>query len=177
MPGFDAACLIAQAANVSLDWLAGADNPGTFGGDDGDGIIIPVANVSASAGNGADMFSGEEFDEHIVYSRTFLRRELGIDAEKRLALIDVAGSSMWPTLLPGDRLLVAEHNGDPVLDSAIYVLRNRHGGVVVKRLYIRAGKIQMRGDNEDKPSGEINPLDEDVEWYIIARALHFERRL
>ena len=161
---------MAQAAGVSLAWLAGLEVlPEQFAY--GDHIIIPVANVSTSAGNGADMFSSEEFDEHIVYSRTFLKRELGVDIEKRLALIDVVGSSMTPTLLPGDRVLVAEHDDDPILDSAIYVLRHHEGGIVVKRLYVyRGGKIQIRGDNDDEPSGEIDPLDENVEWDIIARA-------
>ena len=85
---------------------------------------------------------------------------------------------MEPTLRAGDRLLVAEHNGDPVLDSAVYVLRHRHGGVVVKRLYVcNDGTLLIRGDNEGEPSGEIRPGDEDILWTVIARALHVERRL
>ena len=150
---------------------------GTFGGDTGDGIVIPVANVSASAGNGADMFSSEEFDERIVYSRKYLKRVLNVDTGKRLALIEVVGSCMEPTLQPGDRLLVAEPNGDPVFDGGVYVLRHRHGGVV-KRLCVRNdGTLSIRGDNEAEPSGEIASGDQDMLWTVVARALHVERRL
>ena len=175
IPSYDAACVIAQAANVSLDWFAGAGEMGTLEGE-GDRVAIPIANASASAGDGADMFSPGEFDDCVIYSRDMLRREIGVG--KRLAFINVSGTDMEPTLRAGDRLLVAENNGDPVIDGAIYVLCHRYSGIVVKRLHIRInGTIQIRGDNETTPSEEIDPRAEDTEWTIVAHVLRVEKPL
>lgn len=144
--------------------------------DDKGHVAIPIAAVSASAGNGADMFASQEFEDHVIYSRDLLRREVGNG--RRLAFISVSGASMEPTLRPGDRMLVAENAGAPIIDGAIYVLRHRYAGIVVKRLYIHSdGTMQIRGDNETTPIGVIDPQDEDVEWTIIAHVLRLERPL
>ena len=84
--------------------------------------MIPLASVSASAGDGTEVFE-EEIADYISYNRSWIQQQIGIDPD-RLAVISVTGTSMHPTLLPGDRLLVARHNGEPIRDSAAYVLRH-----------------------------------------------------
>ena len=176
-PGLDAAIVIGQAAAVSLDWLAGGDVPQGATGQGGvDRVMIPLASVSASAGDGADPFEAEIAD-YISYNRSWIQRQIGIDPA-RLAVISVTGTSMQPTLLPGDRLLVARHNGEPIRDSATYVLRHRYTGVSVKRLHQGVGGVlQIRGDNDKQPVDTINPEADDQPWTIVARVLSYERVL
>jgi len=50
--------------------------------------------------------------------------------------------------------------------------------VAVKRLYATAeGQLQIRGDNDQAPVGEIDLAAEDMEWQIVARVLSYERAL
>ena len=177
-PGLNAASVIAAAADVSLDWLAGGDGPqDAVDQKDTDRVMIPLASVSVSAADGAEPLT-TEIARYISYDREWVRRNLGVNPD-RLTAITITGDSMIPTLQPGDRLLVARCEGkDMIMDRAIYILRHRYTGIAVKRLYATAGgTLQIRGDNDEAPVGEINLAAEDVEWQIVARALSVERVL
>lgn len=139
-------------------------------------VMLPLASVSASAGPGEEAFH-EEVAGYVGYSRTQMRRETGMDPAQMVILV-ISGSSMLPTLTPGDRLIVARYQGEPIFDGAIYVLRNRYGGVMVKRTFWTTdGELEIRGDNEQSPSGKIDLEQEDSDWAVIGKVVRVEKPL
>ena len=142
---------------------------------DNDRVFIPLAGFSAGAENGSEVFAAEIAD-YVSYNREYIRR-LGVDPA-RLVVITVAGDSMAPTLSPGDQLLIAKRDGEPIIDRAVYVLYGRYGGVAVKRLYWRPnGALHIIGDAQEEPSGVIDMRGEEGEWRVVGRVLRVEKSL
>ncbi len=137
---------------------------------------LPLASVRAAAGEGEEPFHSEVVS-YVAYDRAQLRRDTGV-APERLVVMPVAGSSMLPTLLPGERVLVARYEGEPIIDGAIYVFNRRYQGVMIKRAFWQeGGSLLLRGDNPEEPHPmTLRPGDED-EWVIIGRVVRVEKNL
>lgn len=154
---------LAKAGGVSLAWLAtgsgghGMDDGGTYSTPDQprlldrvsdlpeDYSLVPLYDVSASAGHGA-VVESEQVIDYLAFKRDWLRAELNATAGD-LYLIEVDGESMEPTLRPGDIILIDRRNAGNVPRDGVYVLR-LNGSLLVKRLQRMPGHtVRVSSDN------------------------------
>lgn len=139
--------------------------PDAGGGDD---VAIPWLAVTAAAG------AGRIADERLIRDELLSRaalRQAGV-APADASLILVAGDSMAPTLLDGDRLLVDRADRRPPPRGAIHVLR-RDEAVMVKRLVPFGAEVEIRSDNPQWPAVRVPGAAIEV----IGRARLLLRRL
>jgi phage repressor protein C with HTH and peptisase S24 domain len=95
-------------------------------------VRIDAVNVLAAAGDGHDV------DIEAVDGAIYLPERVALDLfgapAERVKRITVSGTSMLPTLQPGQRIyVVLLRDGEEPADGAVYVLRGPQG-VLVKRL-------------------------------------------
>ncbi len=177
IPGINKAAVMAAVGDVSLEWLARGKEAAEAHviTEEDSRVFIPLARFSTSEENGSQVLNSEVVD-YVSYSREYILR-LGMDPA-HLAVIPVSGVSMAPTLSPGDQILIARHEDEPVIDRAVYVLYSRYGGLAVKRLYWRPnGVVHIIGDAQEEPSGVIDMSKEDNEWRVVGRVLRVEKPL
>jgi phage repressor protein C with HTH and peptisase S24 domain len=137
---------------------------------------IPLSSAHASAGSGSDVWQ-PEIARYLAVHRLLIKRETGVDASRLVAVI-ATGTSMVPTIMPGDRLLIARQNGEPLLSHSVYVWRSRYDGLLIKRAILQAdGSIALQGDSDSEPAGRIMPSDDDPPWHVIARVLRVDKPL
>lgn len=109
--------------------------------------LIPVHNVSASAGSGS--VAGNETPEYsLAFPANYLRR-LAPSNPKELALITVRGDSMYPTLVDGDMVLLDRSNTNLGQDG-LFVLR--FGDTLHVKRVSRSAKpscVKVISDNHD----------------------------
>ena len=104
---------------------------------------MPFLALAASAGRGA-IVAEEREARGVAFARATLR-SLGI-APADASVISVAGESMAPTLLDGDRVLVDRADRVPRSSGGVYVLRE-DDALSVKRLFARPGGWRVVSDN------------------------------
>ncbi len=105
---------------------------------------IPRVDVMAAAGD-AVLLPTEEIVDFLLFKKSWLRRELGIDPQ-RAVVVQAKGDSMKPSIRDGDLLLV-EVLQERANDDGIYVI-NVGGRVMVKRLqFLLDGSIKVVSDN------------------------------
>lgn len=114
-----------------------------------DGFVkIPRYRVDASAGHGA-IISSEQIVDHLAFRADWVRHALGVQVSA-LALINVTGDSMEPTLSNGDLILIDTGVGS-IDDSGIYVLQF-DGKLKVKRIHSKVdGSVDLISDNARYP--------------------------
>jgi len=152
---------LAKAGDVSTAWLAAGEGPMRRGAEsepaapsfvqdrhfqDGeeDFVLIPRYEVAASAGGGAVIHS-EQIVDYLSFKTDWIRNGLGL-SEKQLALINVKGDSMEPTLSNEDLILV-DLRTRGVEDNSVYVLQF-NGVLLVKRLQRKFdGSVVVISDN------------------------------
>lgn len=107
--------------------------------------LVPRYEVHASAGGGAIIHS-EQIVDYLSFRTEWVRNALGAGVND-LALIDVKGDSMEPTLSDGDLILI-DLRGDRIEDGSIYVIQNS-GCLLVKRIQRKLdGTVIVKSDNE-----------------------------
>lgn len=162
---------IANALGVSVEWLkTGKDNASDFSAnmeEEKEGkhqVRIEVLNVYASAGNG-EFLTGDlagdiqavEFESEYFYN-LFQRA-----SEKGLAIVNVKGDSMEPTLTSGDLLFVDTtlncYQGD-----GLYVF-SLGESLYVKRLQRAGRKLLVLSDNKFYEKWEVDASNE-YEFFI-----------
>ena len=109
---------------------------------------VPWLTVAASAGPGA--IAAEERRLRAMPVPRALLRDLGV-APADASVIAVAGDSMAPTLLDGDRLLVDGADRRVPSAGAVFVIR-REDALSVKRLRPSARALAIVSDNPAYPS-------------------------
>ena len=137
-----------------------------------DGLIeIPVLNVDASAGFGANAES-ETAHTRFGFDERWLSR-LTRAKSASLSIIHVLGDSMEPTLSDGDEVLVDASDQGSRLRDGIYVLR-ADDALVVKRVTLKPGgrKITISSDNSAYPSWD--DVDRS-EIQVVGRVIWFGR--
>ena len=173
----------------NIDWLAsgtgeikrGAVYPTFEGlksadhtGDPGEGFVqIPRYEVSASAGGGT-LIHSEQIVDHLTFKEDWVRNALGIPVSA-LALINVKGDSMEPTLANGDVILIdMSINGFD--DNAVYVLR-LNGTLLVKRVKRNFdGSVLVSSDNTMYPPDTIK-FDVIDTLNVVGRVVWCGRRM
>ena len=161
---------IAEKTGVSLDWLIlgkGNQQAQTQSSiavqdyDDNDAVWVPLYDVYASAGGGADIWD-EEVEQLIPFSRLWLNQQ-NLHSQN-LACIKVRGDSMEPTLNNSDIILIntAHKTGD-----GIFVVRT--GNLLrVKRLQtLLNGSLKISSDNAIYESEILNPSEMVGDFAII----------
>ncbi|HXE96783.1 MAG TPA: helix-turn-helix transcriptional regulator [Dongiaceae bacterium] len=119
-----------------------------LGGELGEGFVhVPRYNVAASAGGGSTIHS-EQIVDHLAFRADWVRNALGVPVSN-LALINVTGDSMEPTLSNGDLILI-DTGVSSVDDSGVYVLRFDEA-LKVKRLHSKVDSVDIISDNVRYP--------------------------
>ena len=125
---------------------------------------VPQLAVGASAGPGS-LDLDETAQSHIGFDPSWLRRSASSSAA--VSIIKVQGSSMLPTLRPGDDILVDRGDGAQRLRNGIYVLRV-DDVLIVKRVVVGGSTISIRSDNPEHPSQTgVDPADINVIGRVI----------
>lgn len=113
----------------------------------GAGWRVPRLDVAASAGPGAVV--GDEAVLGLDVVPLELARSLGL-REGAASILRVAGDSMTPGLMDGDRLLIDTDSRAPDAKGGVYVIRV-DGVLLVKRVKRVARKLRATSDNPDAP--------------------------
>ena len=159
---------VAEQTGVSLDWLIlGKGNqqaqPSSIVQDysDSDAVWVPLYDVYASAGGGADIWD-EEVEQLIPFSRLWLNQQ-NLHSQD-IACIKVPGDSMEPTLNNSDIILIntAHKTGD-----GIFVVRT--GNLLrVKRLQTLVnGSLKISSDNPIYEPEILHPSEMAGDFAII----------
>jgi phage repressor protein C with HTH and peptisase S24 domain len=172
------ALLLAQAAGVSLDWVATGhqvrpDLPTGLPAGNGDGFaLIPRLEVQASAGYGV-ISEREDVRALVAFRRDWLRQR-GINPQTAF-LLTARGDSMEPTIRDGDSLL-GDSSIDRIVDNGIYIFVYA-GTVMLKRLHIGlGGAVTMISDNPLYPRETI-PKDRLEDLQVRGRVMWFGRSI
>lgn len=130
-----------------------------LGGREAEGVIeIARLDVRASAGPGR--LAEDEARRAPGALSEALLRELGVRADAA-SMIRVEGESMEPTLSDGDEILVDRDRREVRGKGAIFVIR-LDGTLMVKRLRIALGGIEVVSDNPDWPVRLCRPSELEV---------------
>ncbi|AYM56339.1 LexA family transcriptional regulator [Agrobacterium tumefaciens] len=199
MPGLDKLIKIADAADVTLDWLAanrgpmhasspayepdivvhGPDGPvmtlevKSYGADHStDLTLVPRLDIQASAGVGA-LALQEQAVELMAFQSAWLR-SIGV-APSFARIITARGDSMEPTIRDGDVLLIDTSVAE-VRDNGIYCVV--YGNMLlVKRVHPRMnGSLQLISDNAVYPPEEV-PAAEVPGLSVAGRVMWYSRSL
>jgi phage repressor protein C with HTH and peptisase S24 domain/predicted DNA-binding transcriptional regulator AlpA len=133
---------------------------------------VPVYDIRASAGPGSLVEDGEPL-HHQVFRRQFLNRLSRAPIEE-LAVIQVAGDSMWETLHSGDHVLI-DRTVKRIVADGIYVLLY-DGELLVKRCQrdLQTGDVILKSDN---PRYETIRVSESDLLVVCGRAIWLGRSL
>lgn len=136
-------------------------------------VMVPRYEVRASAGHGA-MIHSEQIVDYLAFRSDWVRSVLGV-AEKALALIEVHGDSMEPTLSNGDLILLDMRHGK-VMDNSVYAIQH-NGDLLVKRIQRKLnGSIVVKSDNPRYEPESLDPGDAD-QLHVIGRVVWSGRRM
>lgn len=174
---------LAEAGEVSLEWLAGGDgdidtetkvfrasNAIREGVPEEHGKLypVPVISIVAGAGNGALVLK-EEAESYIGFDPAWLRTNWNLSPND-LFTIPTIGESMEPTVKAGEFLLCSRSEAHLKPGDGIYVIR-LDGHVLVKRLQLLpGGKLMVSSDNDAYKPYEI-VLDDGIDFAILGKVV------
>lgn len=166
----------AAAERLAIARQGGGDYPVSGSGyhpRPGDYVYVPRYDIQVAAGGGG-VAGNEQVVDYLAFQANWVKNRLGLSPE-HLALVEVAGDSMAPTLSDGDLVLV-DTRIDRLRDDAIYVLA-RDGDLIVKRLQRRLdGSVQIGSDNPVYPP-EILAAGAAEQLRVIGRVVWIGRQL
>jgi len=141
----------------------GECDPALFG-------LVPRAEAVLSAGGGAFVAS-ERMREYYAFRKDWLRRVSS--GRNGLVLLGVRGTSMEPTIQPGDMVMIDAGN-TAIHDGGIYAL-GLGETIVIKRLaHLAGGRIRIISDNKAEfPPEEVSLPD----IRVLGRVIWFAREL
>jgi len=150
VPGLDNAAAIAEANNVSLDWLYGRDEGRTAVAE---GVVaLPRFDVRVAAGAGAALVATDEVAEYFSVGREWLRRNLPPWAPPNatVGILEGSGDSMEPTIRDGDVIMVVANVEWRIVErGGIFVLAVDDQRLLLKRLQVLMnGDLKIISDNK-----------------------------
>ncbi len=176
-PSYDTLKAIADTLLIRVDqltsdddppapWVASFDAPSPVNIGKDQYIPVPAYDIRAAAGAGSLNEDGEPVHHHFFRAQWLHRYTRG--AIGALAVIVVAGDSMWETLHDGDHVLVDRSIRNPGRDG-IYVIRLADE-LQVKRLSLhpQTKKLTVGSDNPRYPTyPDIDPEALDVIGRVV----------
>ncbi len=127
---------------------------------------VPLAEQELSAGGGSFVISEEEGARH-AFRKDWLKRH--VTSTKNAILMTVRGDSMAPTIIDGDVVLI-DKGRNSIHDGYIYALGVGQT-IMIKRLFwLTNSRLQVRSDNPDFESSEVDPAELRVLGQVIWRA-------
>lgn len=176
LPGLEKLVAIADAAGVTVEWLATGQKSATAASvetTDLTHVHVPLFDVTASAGGGG-IVTVEVVEDVVSFKRSWLVDELRVKPED-LALVHVEGESMEPTLRPGDLILV--NRKDRLVRDGVYLVRI-DDAVLVKRLQrLPGGRLEVVSDNPAYKPFTVSLADEGASIAVIGRVIWAGRRM
>ncbi|HCH3753729.1 TPA: helix-turn-helix transcriptional regulator [Vibrio parahaemolyticus] len=178
-PPLDKLTSIAQAADVSIEWLInGSDNTvrdvvGTYAVSKtafDEFALIPGYRVQVSAGHGSFPPENLEPTRHLAFRRKWLKFR-GFN-EKDLAIVWAKGDSMEPTIHNNDTLVVHLGRNKPS-DGHIYIFRNGDE-LFVKRYQSALGSWRLISDNPMYETISI-PKEEQHQFEVVGQVVHIAK--
>ncbi len=174
-PSRPALIAMADAAGVSVEWLAVGDRKPTAAPEARIGdefALVPLYDLEVSAGGGA-ITDRENIVSQIAFRRDWLRH-VGLNIN-HLVSVSVRGDSMEPSIRDGDMLLVDTSQTD-VVEDGIYVLRiDSH--LLAKRLQrLVDGRLYIKSDNPAYERQELSKQDAD-QLEVIGRVVWSGRKI
>jgi phage repressor protein C with HTH and peptisase S24 domain len=135
-------------------------------------VSVPIYDIRASAGSGSIAEDGEPTGYHPYRAQEISR--LTRSDYTDLAVIQVAGDSMWDTLHDGDKVLV-DRNVNRIVRDGIYIL-GYEGELLVKRCQrdLENGHVIVKSDNPAYDSFRITNGDQ---LNVIGRVVWIGRAL
>lgn len=133
--------------------------------------LVPVYNVSASAGHGALTDWEEEVVEKLAFPPDYLRKITSANP-KHLAIIGVKGDSMTPTLSDNDVVMIDTSKRDLSFDG-LFVLKDGGASLLVKRIGrgSKSGSVILISDNRTYPPTERDVADIQVVGKVVWRGV------
>jgi phage repressor protein C with HTH and peptisase S24 domain len=151
----------------------GAQRAETSPDGDGDAYArVAVYEGRAAAGAGGE--AGEQIKHYLVFREQWLRAVTSAPINE-LAVIEIDGDSMEPTLRSGDHALVDRTECRPRQKDGLYVIR-ADGGLQVKRVSAHpvSGLLTISSDNPAYRSyADIPPTD----IVVVGRVIWIGRRM
>lgn len=151
---------LSKAAGVSVEWLATGRGAPTksrteiHSADPAD-AMPPERPSLRIAVNGRSSIQNPQVVDYLSFQPEWLARALNLDA-RNMALVEVVGDSMSPTIDEGDLVLVDLREARFRHDG-IYVMRTS-GDLAVKRLQRQSdGNLLIRSDNSAYESATVKP--------------------
>lgn len=136
-------------------------------------VRIPEYNVRLSAGPGS-FNDDEKIIDHWQFSRRYIENELRV-APSNLGLVTVDGDSMYPTLWPGDRVMVDMSETNPA-KGGVYAIFDSDATVVKRVERVPASEppmVVLISDNKNHNQYRV-PADLVT---VIGRVVWFARRM
>src|SRR5579859_2754695 len=152
---------LSKAAGVSVEWLAtGRGAPTKMKADSHTSEpaeVAPLQRNSVRPANGRGTVENPQIVDYLSFQADWLRRALNLDA-RNMALVEVLGDSMSPTIDGGD-LVIVDLREARFRSDGVYVLRTG-SDLAVKRLQRQPdGGLLIRSDNPAYESSTVR-LDE-----------------
>lgn len=153
---------------ISIDWLltgrGAIAEPGT--GDDNSVLaFVPHVEAQLAAGHGS-INDRLQIRDYIPFTRSYLLRKFGRSSVDGLAVLEVSGDSMEPTISDGSLVMVDQTDPDVSGSIMAFVFEDC---AYIKRLQKFPGGIDVVSDNRDfYPPHQIRNADLD-QLNIIGR--------
>ncbi len=190
-PKTSAAVAIAEGANKTVGWLLTIDGQIDAGSNytvrDQRGseympavikgpklFPVPIINTAASAGAGAVVPETEQAVGHVGFDPAWLSKNNMMPTD--LFAIPSMGTSMEPTILPGEYLVCSKAEHHTKLTDGVFVVRV-DGNVLVKRLQpLPNSRVKISSDNAlyDPYTVELN---DGTDFKILGSVIFTLRRL
>lgn len=153
---------LAKATGADIGWLASGEGPMLNGPDSEDDEDVPGATLRLlpyfhpPASGEHEVTASHQHQEFT--SQAFCYRWLNARGlnKQNLAVMQVRGGSMSPTLSHGDTVLI-DTSDSLVEDDRIYLLENA-GNLLLRRLQIElGGQLRVRADNPQHREFVVSP--------------------
>lgn len=159
---------ISKALGVSVEWLKTGNGEAPDFEAEVDSVEennepfytrLEVLDVYASAGNG-EFVSGDlaGYVQAVEFQNEYFHQLFQRASDKGLAIINVKGDSMEPTICSGD-LLFVDTTRNAYQGDGIYVF-SFNDKLYVKRLQFAGDKLLVISDNKHYHTWDINPDNE-----------------
>ena len=161
---------IAKILDVDVDYLTGSQDNKKIGMVDNI-TMVPVVDIKAGAGAEGLMPDFITSERVPIWSK-FLN---GINPNN-LAIFQVVGDSMMPTIMPDDWVMIDMVNGRQFEQvDAIYIIY-RDGSIQIKRLAFKGNKgVDIISDNKEYRIE--NTVNDGIELFVIGKPYRHIRTL